>query len=520
MQPLQLPATSSFQTHLVRRRTDGACRIAQSAHVNPTAAELFDFSSERVSNAPARRCAIIASDLLPPFDLVCVFLAAAISSAMYTRGFVDADASELFARASIVVAVLATFILYDRHFGTRVSRGNTRDFIRPFAKRFAAFAAVALLLGVATQTIDRFPPGCLALWLVASLLLTLLSRALVGKALRMLQRRGTDTASVAIVGAGPLADQLIVELRQQRPNAFELLGVFDDRHARAEHLRTAPVGDLSCLIEIGKSRRIDWILLALPSLAEHRLIAIVQRLDTLSVPIGLASQHVAALPQRGVDFAAGSVPVILLADRPIKRWDALIKAVEDFVLGAIFAVALLPLFAIIALAIKLDSPGPVIFTQPRHAQNNREFRIFKFRTMRWTSPGDAAHFQQTTRQDARVTRIGRFLRASSLDELPQLFNVLLGQMSLVGPRPHAVDMRTEDQLGVDITERYEHRHRVKPGMTGWSQVNGARGATETKAQLKRRVELDLQYIDNWSLLLDLKILAMTARQLLKHTDAY
>lgn len=489
--------------------------------MNPSEEALVDLVCDRASNAPGRTVAIIASDLLPPLDVVCLFLAAAIGTALYTHGFGDPNAPAQFAPAPWVAAVLAPFILYDRHFGTRVSRGKTRDFLRPFAFRFSAFAAVVLMLGVVTRTLDRFPLGWLALWFTTSLLLTLLTRALMAKAVRILQRRGATTESVAIVGAGPLADRLVGELRQHRPNTVELLGVFDDRFARTERVCMVPVGDLSHLIEIGKSLRIDWIVLALPPTAEQRLLAIVQQLSALRVPIGLASQHVGStLPYRVVDFAADSVPVSLLADRPIKRWNAFGKAIEDFVLGATITIALLPLLAIIAIAIKLDSPGPVIFKQRRHAVNNKEFEIFKFRTMRWTPSGADARFQQTARQDARVTRIGRFLRTSSLDELPQLFNVLLGQMSLVGPRPHAIDMRTEDQLGVDVTERYEHRHRVKPGMTGWSQVNGARGATDTKAQLQRRVELDLQYIDNWSLALDFKILAMTAREVMKHTNAY
>jgi exopolysaccharide biosynthesis polyprenyl glycosylphosphotransferase len=212
--------------------------------------------------------------------------------------------------------------------------------------------------------------------------------------------------------------------------------------------------------------------------------------------------------------------VNLMCDRPIKRWDAVVKAGEDFLLGGLLTLALLPVLALIALAIKLNSPGPVLFRQRRHAMNNREFDIYKFRTMRWGPAELDDALQQTTRNDERITRLGRFLRASSLDELPQLFNVLQGHMSLVGPRPHATNMRTEDRLGGEITDRYAHRHRVKPGITGWAQVNGARGATDTEAQLCHRVALDLHYIDNWSLLLDLKILALTLVVVLKRTNAF
>jgi exopolysaccharide biosynthesis polyprenyl glycosylphosphotransferase len=215
-----------------------------------------------------------------------------------------------------------------------------------------------------------------------------------------------------------------------------------------------------------------------------------------------------------------NVPVNLLADRPIKRWDAVIKEAEDYVIGGVVTLLLLPVLALVAVAIKLDNPGPVIFKQRRHAFNNHEFDIYKFRTMRWNPTAATENLRQTCRNDDRITRVGRFLRASSLDELPQLINVLKGDMSLVGPRPHAVNMRTEDRLGHEITSLYAHRHRVKPGITGWSQVNGSRGAVDTTAQLHRRVALDLHYIENWSLLLDLKILVLTCREVIKRTNAY
>jgi len=196
-----------------------------------------------------------------------------------------------------------------------------------------------------------------------------------------------------------------------------------------------------------------------------------------------------------------------------------VKRLEDVVLGSILSLLLLPLLAVIALAIWLDSPGPIIFRQRRHGWNNRSFDVYKFRTMRW-SASNSSSLIQTSRDDERVTRVGRLLRRLSLDELPQLFHVLRGDMSLVGPRPHAVDMRTEDRLGHEIIDEYPHRHRVKPGITGWAQVNGCRGATQTAEQIRRRVELDLYYADNWSVLLDLKILVKTLGSVISGKNAF
>lgn len=237
----------------------------------------------------------------------------------------------------------------------------------------------------------------------------------------------------------------------------------------------------------------------------------------------LAAPSISAAPRpraAGTQWVAEAVPVRLLADRPIRRWSAVFKSAKDLVLASVLLVGLSPVLGVIALAIRLDSPGPLLFRQRRHGLHNAEFDILKFRTMSVAAATASGALEQTRRGDARVTRVGGFLRRWSLDELPQLFNVLNGSMSLVGPRPHAIDMRTEARLGEEITPHYPHRHRVRPGMTGWSQVNGARGATESVEQLHRRVTLDLHYIDHWSLLLDLKILILTTRAVLKKTNAF
>jgi len=200
------------------------------------------------------------------------------------------------------------------------------------------------------------------------------------------------------------------------------------------------------------------------------------------------------------------VPVLTVANGRVDEQMGLLKRIEDLVISTVLLVLISPLLALIALVIKLDSPGPVIFKQLRHGFNNQVFEVYKFRSMT-VEDSASTEVRQATKNDRRVTRVGRFLRRSSLDELPQLFNVLFGHMSIVGPRPHAIQHNLE--FGAIILE-YFGRHNVKPGITGWAQVNGLRGETDTVDKMHRRVEYDLDYIENWSLMLDLKILVMTA----------
>lgn len=468
----------------------------------------------------------LASDLLPLGDFACIFLAAVISTILYKITFnqiaIITANEKAITQATLIIAVLAAFLLYDPHFGVVASREQGYSWVRKYLLRFSLLLGVTLGLLLISGTLNKLPDIWLLLWLAISLGLTSLSRLFVARYIRRLSYQGSITEVIAIVGNGPVVEHLIEGLRGTRPHGIELLGIFDDKIIGAQHSSIKSEGDVAQLMALARQRKIDWILLTLPSTAEQRVMSIVERLTTLGIPIGLCPPHVTqtSSPYSDMSVVGDSLPVTLLADCPISRWNALIKCSEDFILGSIITLLLLPVLAIIVLAIKFDSAGPIIFRQRRHAVNNSEFDIYKFRTMRWNPTAATEQLEQTARNDTRITRVGRFLRATSLDELPQLFNVLKGQMSLVGPRPHAVDMRTEDLLGDEITETYTHRHRVKPGMTGWSQVNGARGATNTTAQLSRRVELDLHYIENWSLLLDLKILVLTSREVLKRTNAF
>jgi Undecaprenyl-phosphate glucose phosphotransferase len=466
---------------------------------------------------------LLASDLLPLFDLALLLLFSSLAGWLDGWALLPDDAGRGLAHATLAVSVLAPFMLYDPGFAGAVQRGRLFELLRSHVWRFLLFAAgsVTLMALLAGGGVDDTRSPHVAAWLVGALLLTLLTRVLVGWQVGLMQREGRLAQVVAVVGSGARAQRLVRSLGQAGAQRVELLGVFDDMPAGAAAASLATTGSIAQLIALAATRRIDWIVLALPPMRPQRLRTVLRQLQGLSVPIGLCPQHAGpAGPPFVVDALAGSVPVQRLASRPIARWDAVAKGAEDLLLGGLLTLLLLPLLAAIALAIRLDSPGPVIFRQRRHALDNREFDIFKFRTMTWNPDAASAALTQTARGDRRITRIGRFLRASSLDELPQLFNVLQGTMSLVGPRPHAVDMRTEQRLGADITDLYAHRHRVKPGITGWAQVHGARGATDTTAQLARRVEFDLHYIDHWSLLLDLKILVLTWRAVLQRTNAF
>jgi polysaccharide biosynthesis protein PslA len=278
-------------------------------------------------------------------------------------------------------------------------------------------------------------------------------------------------------------------------------------------------GTVDDLLAFAAHYPIDEVIVALPLMAEQRLKEIFDTLKMLPVDLRLSAETLtAAFPVRGISYLA-DVPTLEVADRPLKHWNAVIKWIEDKALASVLCVMLAPAMAIIAVLIRLDSPGPIFFVQERFGFNSRPVRILKFRTM-YADKGDPSGGQRTLRNDPRVTRIGRILRSLSLDELPQLINVLRGEMSLVGPRPHAITMRAGDRLYHDAVKEYLHRHRVKPGITGWAQIHGQRGEIDSLEKARLRVVYDLEYIECWSIWLDLRILLMSFRVLLSRENAY
>jgi len=296
----------------------------------------------------------MSSDLLPLSDFLCVLLAASLSTLLYSQwlaapGLAPGVGGD-FGQTALIAAVLASFILYDKRFGAVASRGQMPVLVRSHILRFTLFAGVVLALGGISRMLDDIPAGWLGIWFATSLLLTAVTRVLVAQAVRRLQRQGVLTEVVAVVGAGPVADRLVQALRQTRPETIELLGVFDDKVVGAVPGAIKSAGTLAQLIELGKTRKIDWILLTLPPTAEQRVLSMVQRLKALSVPIGLCPPNVGlTVPYRTIGYVGDNVPVNLLADRPIKRWDAVIKGAEDHLPRWIVTLALLPRLAFEAL---------------------------------------------------------------------------------------------------------------------------------------------------------------------------
>jgi Undecaprenyl-phosphate glucose phosphotransferase len=247
-------------------------------------------------------------------------------------------------------------------------------------------------------------------------------------------------------------------------------------------------------------------------MAPTTLDALVQRLGMLPVTVRLCP----STPGGGNLTLVAGTPMYSVLNRPLSGWDRVVKRSEDVILSSLLLIFLLPLMLVVAAAIRLDSPGPVLFRQSRFGFRNNLIRIYKFRSMHLACCHDPAA-PQAVRGDPRVTRVGRFIRATSLDELPQLLNVLRGDMSLVGPRPHPVAL---NERFATIIDNYMARHRVRPGITGWAQVNGLRGETDTIEKMRLRVEHDLYYIENWSLAFDIRILLATLIKGLVGKNAY
>jgi Undecaprenyl-phosphate glucose phosphotransferase len=364
------------------------------------------------------------------------------------------------------------------------------------------------------------------IWLVSFALggftAVLLGRFIFAALLRKLNRNGQLNRRAVLVGGGEPAAKVVSILTQSPDSGVSLVGYFDDRRDDRLGINThglERLGTVDNLIDFVRSTRIETLIITLPVPAEERLLQILNRLWILPVDIRLSAQGQKVHYRPHAYSYIGNLPCLDLYDRPLGDWGPFLKAATDKTLAALALVALSPIFLAVALAVKWTSKGPVFFKQRRFGFNNELVEVYKFRSM-YIDQTDANANKLVTKHDTRVTSVGRFIRRTSLDELPQIINVLKGDLSLVGPRPHATQAKAGEALYEHVVDGYFARHKMKPGITGWAQINGWRGETDTAEKIERRVEHDLYYIDNWSLTFDLYILARTPFALLNSTNAY
>ena len=361
-------------------------------------------------------------------------------------------------------------------------------------------------------------------WFIISSTFLAVARGIFALSISRWNRNGFMERRAVIVGSDAKAKQLIRDIEAERGNDIRICGVFDDRSDD----RAAPMiagypklGNVKDVVAFARRTRIDLVIIALPLSAENRWTGMLKHLWVLPVDIRLAA-HAKSMkfPPRFCSYMENSkIPMLKLFDRPISDWDLVRKRGFDIFFALLALGFLWPIMLGAALAVKLTSKGPIIFKQIRHGINNEEILVYKFRSM-FDDMSDKKAAKLVTKDDPRVTPVGRFIRRTSIDELPQIFNVLNGTLSLVGPRPHAIIAKAQNKYYADVADNYFARHRVKPGITGWAQINGLRGETTSYDQIQARTKYDLYYIENWSLAFDLKILLKTPFILLKTENAF
>jgi Undecaprenyl-phosphate glucose phosphotransferase len=384
-----------------------------------------------------------------------------------------------------------------------------------FAVGFVNFALLVFF-------IPDLPWTWLSWWALLAIAHFALTRLVVASWARPLARTGRFRKRIAIVGGGKAAEDAIRALEHSTTVDCEIVGLFDDRYDERspKSIRTHhKIGKIAELAQFAREHRIDLIIVAIPLAAEARLLHILKRLWELPVDIRISGQASSLkLSPRAYTYL-GRLPLLAVFDRPLTAWGAFLKSAMDRVLATILIVLLSPIMLATAAAVRLESKGPILFKQRRYGFNNELIEVYKFRSM-YADKTDASAVKLVTKNDPRVTRVGRVIRKTSIDELPQLFNVLTGQLSLVGPRPHATQAKAAEALYEQVVDGYFARHKVKPGITGWAQIKGWRGETDTREKIEQRVKHDLDYIDRWSLGFDLYIILKTPFALLKSANAY
>lgn len=377
--------------------------------------------------------------------------------------------------------------------------------------------ALLLLLGWATNTLNAFDHRVILAWVVATPVPLFFAHALLPFALpRLMATEGVQRVAV-IAGCGQLGQRLAATVAASPYMGIRVAGYFEDRSLTRCGTRKAEtiLGTTDQLADYVKSHPVDMLYITLPMASQPRILKLLDELRDTTLSIYFTPDiFLSDLIQARLDNVGG-IPVVAVCETPFYGFNGVLKRASDVILASAILILIAPLMLAIAIGIKRQSPGPVLFKQRRYGLDGREIMVYKFRSM--TVAEDGNQIRQATRNDSRVTPFGAFLRRTSLDELPQFINVLEGKMSIVGPRPHAV---AHNEQYRKLINGYMIRHKVRPGITGWAQVNGLRGETDTLEKMEKRVEYDLAYLRNWSLLWDFEIILKTLLVVCKKQNAY
>lgn len=450
----------------------------------------------------------VAADIIGVCEALAVIAGGLLPTALYSAAGAITPVWPPVIQSALVAALIYRMSLTS---AGMYDAARTHDFaIRPTHMIGSLMFAVMVAITLSAPSLLDMPNLVIwfVLWVTASYAGAILVRTIASDIMIAKTAEGRFDERIAVYGAGHIARR-VNDYLANPALGLRFVGVYDSRETpnRVNPEGLTVAGGLDDLVLACQEGRIDRIIIALPQIAERRVKDISRKFEDLSVNLHIVTH----LSSDFVDLARphhvsqlGPVGLMDVLNKRHAGWAPVIKRTEDLVVGSVVALIVAPFLPLIALAIKLDSPGPVVFRQRRRGRNQRVFEVLKFRTM--SVMEDGTEVRQATLRDPRITRVGRILRRTSLDELPQLWNVLAGDMSLVGPRPHA--MVHDEQFGA-MLESYANRHQMKPGVTGLAQVRGFRGETATIESVEARVKHDLEYIRRWSLWLDLKIIFMT-----------
>ena len=444
--------------------------------------------------------------------LIAAFLEPAVMVLVYAVAMHGHE--EPFGRPDLVLCLLVFALIFPGR--NRFRQRWLAAAVDILASWFGALA-ILLLCGWATQSLHLFRADVLLAWVVGTPGVQF-AAVLAGQyALRLHDAKPENRRRAIVLGAGPLGLKVAQALSGSADRGIDFVGFFDDRaDDRVDpQSKGRMLGRLAQAQVYILAHGIKEVYITLPLGSQPRIVQLLEELQGTTASIFFVPDVFGISIIQGRMLDLNGVPVVGICESPFTGTNALVKRASDLVLGSLIVLLIAPLLAVLAVGVKLSSPGPVIFRQRRSGLAGEEIVVYKFRTMRVME--DGAQVRQATRDDPRITPFGAFLRRTSLDELPQFINVLQGRMSIVGPRPHAL---AHNEMYRELVRAYMVRHKVRPGITGWAQINGLRGETDTIDKMKARVEYDLQYLRNWSLRLDLQIIARTVKLVFFDRSAY